>query len=1277
MCSFGSGSSGPSAPTTQFTSQTTTASPQAQAMYGQAWQAASQAAGRPFQPYSYDPSAFVAPLNPVQLQAIGNIAGYQGAADPFYQTAGGLAAGSGTTTTPSLVGQYMNPYMQQVVSPVQQAIQQQQGQERARQQAEQIRLGAFGQERGQLARAQLAGQQNLGLGQALSPLFQTGYGQALGAAQGDLSRQLQSAQVLGGLGTGYQTAGLQGAQSLLGAGTLGQQTQQAGLQALYNQYMLQQQYPFLTSQYLTQAAGALGPGYGGTTTGTQQSMQPLSYFGNPLSDPSLKTGTSGEDGDHPEVIGHTKDGQKIYRYRLIDPDTGELGPAQIGLMADEVEERNPEAVGNYKGYRTVDYAKATDDAARLGGGVTGRGDYAEGGGIDDILESQSEMYKPLSESASKGIVPSGQITSARLETPSLSYAKAPEKKESSLAEGLTNMLGLYKGGKEAYGLGKEAATGLGLSSLLSGLGAAGGTVGATGGVPVAVMGGLGSTAVPTFGAAAAPAAAAGLSGLGSSIMAALPFLATLSDPNLKTGVRPGRFLGGSGDDVETTSETVEETPSGFDEAVSRTFKFEGGLNPDDAGKGPSMYGINQAAHPNVDVTKLTPEQARGIYKKEYWDAVNADELPSNIREMVYDTAVLSGPRRAKQLLEVSGSDPNRFMAAREKFLGNLIASDPDKYGKYAKSWSSRNAALRGESDGVVPLAFAAREGSDRGEGIDAIGRATSGVRPASSYLRDSGPEGISGFLRGTKPEGLGEKAADFLTSEKFILPLLSGLGTMASSGSRFLAPSILQGIGGGAKAYADLAQQQFEREKAAQQLGLEERKTAVSEAALPLTERELKIKEQEANRKMRALQELAKTAGRPYEVPATTAPVTKTPISASDATVEPVPNAPASMPGVTDQPLPNAPASTPQVAPTPTSTKDFWSDVDPMMNPSNLLSMAQEAERKASVSAQDYPEWSKMLNDQALKLRGAAADIMKSGTVLKGGQMVPIPGMLETEKQKSQQEAQTKADLELVEVQPKVGGPTYKVTRKEAREMTAPTTPGAGTPPGAIISKQAPSAEEQVSAIRKDEGAMLDQYKQRQIAKERMDALIDSLRVLETGKFAERKGEIIAGLRSLGFDVPSTATANPEEFQKFVKNSTANVFDQVKAMGGKVLVSEITGLTKANANPELQPAANAALLGQAKGLIDYEDQHFKDYRNWRKNNPDAYNIQDIGDFEIGWLDENPLGKYVKEAEMGVGARGAPLLPKEKRQPGYTYTNDFGVTARWTGTGWQPLGGPTR
>jgi Chaperone of endosialidase len=63
-----------------------------------------------------------------------------------------------------------------------------------------------------------------------------------------------------------------------------------------------------------------------------------------------------------EPVGELDDGQTIYRYRYAgDPRT------QIGLIAQEVEQTNPDAViddfvGDLKG---VDYAKATDFAATI------------------------------------------------------------------------------------------------------------------------------------------------------------------------------------------------------------------------------------------------------------------------------------------------------------------------------------------------------------------------------------------------------------------------------------------------------------------------------------------------------------------------------------------------------------------------------------------------------------------------------------------------------------------------------------------------------------------------------------------------------------------------------------------------------------------------------------------------------------------------------------------------------------------------------------------------
>jgi len=232
--------------------QTTTASPQAIGWYQDAMAKAQQAAATPWQNYSTDPAAFVAQLNSQQQAAQQGIAGQAAATAPFAQMGAGMQAAAGLGNAAQMAGSYMSPFMQQVVSPVQQALQQQQGQQLAQQQADAISGGAFGGERAGLQRATLQGQQELAMGQALSPLYQTGYGQALGAAQTDLERQLQAGQ-------GLSQAGLAAQQASLGAGTLGQQTQQAGLSALYNQWQQARMYPYQQAQFLAGIAGGLGP----------------------------------------------------------------------------------------------------------------------------------------------------------------------------------------------------------------------------------------------------------------------------------------------------------------------------------------------------------------------------------------------------------------------------------------------------------------------------------------------------------------------------------------------------------------------------------------------------------------------------------------------------------------------------------------------------------------------------------------------------------------------------------------------------------------------------------------------------------------------------------------------------------------------------------------------------------------------------------------------------------------------------------------------------------
>lgn len=57
----------------------------------------------------------------------------------------------------------------------------------------------------------------------------------------------------------------------------------------------------------------------------------------------------------------------------------------------------------------------------------------------------------------------------------------------------------------------------------------------------------------------------------------------------------------------------------FAVAVEKVLAHEGGLTtlPGDPG-GTTNFGIAQASHPNVDVTKLTRDDAIAIYHDEYW-----------------------------------------------------------------------------------------------------------------------------------------------------------------------------------------------------------------------------------------------------------------------------------------------------------------------------------------------------------------------------------------------------------------------------------------------------------------------------------------------------------------------------------------------------------------------------------------------------------------------------------------------------------------------------------
>src|SRR5262249_25358603 len=133
-----------------------------------------------------------------------------------------------------------------------------------------------------------------------------------------------------------------------------------------------------------------------------------------------------------------------------------------------------------------------------------------------------------------------------------------------------------------------------------------------------------------------------------------------------------------------------------------------------------------------DVRQLTREEARQIFRADFWQPLRADELPLPAAEMTYNASVLSGPARAavmlQQALNMQGkpvaqdgdigaetiaaartADQRRlvddFAATYEAYLRSLPA-----FATFGKGWLARLAdftdAARQAAGASVPQAIA-------------------------------------------------------------------------------------------------------------------------------------------------------------------------------------------------------------------------------------------------------------------------------------------------------------------------------------------------------------------------------------------------------------------------------------------------------------------------------------------------------------------------------------------------------------------------------------------
>lgn len=110
--------------------------------------------------------------------------------------------------------------------------------------------------------------------------------------------------------------------------------------------------------------------------------------------------------------------------------------------------------------------------------------------------------------------------------------------------------------------------------------------------------------------------------------------------------------------------------SAFQQAFRLVVGEEGGFtaNPSDPGNWTTgrcgvgicrgtKFGISAAAYPDLNIERLSIDEARAIYRRDYWDKIAGESLPSALALIVFDGAVNNGVHRAVMWLQQAAGVP--------------------------------------------------------------------------------------------------------------------------------------------------------------------------------------------------------------------------------------------------------------------------------------------------------------------------------------------------------------------------------------------------------------------------------------------------------------------------------------------------------------------------------------------------------------------------------------------------------------------------------------------
>ncbi len=116
----------------------------------------------------------------------------------------------------------------------------------------------------------------------------------------------------------------------------------------------------------------------------------------------------------------------------------------------------------------------------------------------------------------------------------------------------------------------------------------------------------------------------------------------------------------------------------FDEVFERSVGHEGGYvnDPLDPG-GETKWGISKRSYPHLDIKNLTRDEAKEIYRLDFWNRVNGDKLYDGVAYQVFDFAINSGIETAVRYLQraVGTADDGHWGPKSQEALDSKTESD--------------------------------------------------------------------------------------------------------------------------------------------------------------------------------------------------------------------------------------------------------------------------------------------------------------------------------------------------------------------------------------------------------------------------------------------------------------------------------------------------------------------------------------------------------------------------------------------------------------------------